>query len=194
MPRICDGTGTGFEARVDHNNRLSVEASVRSAQSRVSLEDGKTFQVVSGLIDVTTTDQELLLIKNNSKSTKLVITYIRIMTAGVADWNATASFRTYIGNGSYTSGGDVITPVNMNTSSGAQALDFDFYSGTTPIVADAGSEIDRNHCANSMCAYNKEGALVIAPGGMITINHIGSTVAGSAYARVSFYLTENGGA
>jgi len=191
--KICDGTGQGFEAKVDDNNRLSVEASVRSAQSRVSLEEGKAFQVVSGFVDVATSEQEILLIKNNSKSTKLVITYMRMTTAGVADWNAAAYFKIYIGNGSYTSGGDVITPVNMNTSSGAQALDFDFYSGTTAIVADTGSEIDIHPCANQQATFNKEGALVIAPGGMITINHIGSTVAGSAYARISFYLTENGG-
>jgi len=43
---------------------------------------------------------------------------------------------------------------------------------------------------NTMNTYNKEGALVIGPGGMLSINHLGSAAQGVAYARVSFYLED----
>lgn len=191
--RITSGIGNGVEAGVDHNNRLMTESSTRSAQARVSIEDGKAFQVESAQVAVGTSKQTVLLLKNNSKSEKMIITYMRVMSAGVAAWNAAAFFSIHLG-GDYVSGGTAVTPINVNTASGNEPLDMVYYDGTVAVVTSGTlDQIDMHHCANEMATYSKEGSVVIAPGGMLTIQHIGSTVAGTAYARVSFYLTENGG-
>jgi hypothetical protein len=189
--QLEDGTGNGYYARIDANNRIHTEASTRSAQAEASYDNGAAFQVLSGDVNVTTGDQEILYIKNSSKKTKLVITYIRLQTVGVAARDAAAYWSKYI-NPVYASGGAAVTAVNMNSGSGVQPTDISFYSGTTPIVASGGSLFEKNFDASQMSTYNKEGALIVAPGGELSINFIGSTGAGVAHVRVSFYLRENG--
>ena len=191
--RIHSGIGNGKEAGVDKNNRLMVEASTRSAQARVSIEDGQAFQVSSSDVAVSTSEQEILVIKNNYLNLKVVVTYIRVQTADVAARNA-AAFWTIGLNEGYVSGGTAIEPVNVNTDSGFSAQDLACYDGSVAIVTSGTfDQIDRNFGANTRETYNKEGALVVGPGGMLSIKHIGSTIAGVANARVSFYLTDNGG-
>ncbi len=191
--RIESGGGTPYEAAVNEKLRLLTEASTSSAQSRASFDDGKAFQVSTVPVTVTDTDQEILILKNNSRDDYVVITYIRLMSAGVAAWNVGGYFTLNVG-GDYTSGGSEVTPTNVNTGSGLTSLDLACYDGNTPIVlSGTQTEIDRNYCANEMQTYNKEGSLVIAPGGLFSINHIGSTVAGSVYSRISFYLREKSG-
>ncbi len=191
--RIHDGEGNGPQAGVTSRHRLKTEASTRSAQSRASLEDGNAFQVISEDVDVTASSQSILVIKNNDSTKKAVITYIRVKTIGVAAASVDAYWTLNLG-GDYASGGSLLDPTNINTSSGITALNMDCYDGTTPIVT-SGTPVkfDKNFSANDMVTYNKEGALVIAPGGMLSIDFKGSTVAGVAVARASFYLTENGG-
>ena len=185
---ITDGTGSGgYSARVDSKNRLYTNTASTSVQSESSLHGGKAFQVVSGPVDVTAANQEILLIKNASTNLNLVVTYIRVQTANVAVAGEVAFSSVNLG-GIYTSGGTAVTPTNMNTSSGVTTGAALFYSGATAIVASGYAEIDRNYSANTEVIYNKEGSIVIAPGGILSVNFIGSSTDGVVYARASFYL------
>jgi hypothetical protein len=191
---ILRDPATGIGAKVNEDQRVAVESSTRSAQSRVSLEDGNAYQVLTVPVAVLASEQTLLLAKNNSKETKMVVTYIRVTSADVDAWNNNAYFRIML-NGDYVSGGAAVDAVNMNTASGKVPVDIKFYSGSTAIVTSGTRhEVDRHPCANDQVAFNKEGAVVIAPGGMMSITHKGSTAVGFAWARISFYLTQNGGA
>jgi hypothetical protein len=186
--RIEDGKGRGYFAEVDENHHVLVKAFTASAQSRASQEDGSAYQVLSGAVDIATSAQEILLLKNTSETKNVIITYIRVETIGAAAATETAFLTVNLG-GVYTSGGDAVTPVNVNTGSSSVA-DVVAYSGTTAIVASGYSEIDRYYEANNQITYNKEGAVVLDTNGVLSINHIGSDTNGAIHARISFYMTE----
>ena len=191
--KIENGEGACRYAGVDKRFRLKTESSIRSAQSRASLEDGTAFQVITEDVDISTADQNIFVLKNNDKENKAVITYIRMSTIGAAADNVAAYWTINLG-GDYTSGGTALVPENVNTSSGVKATNLDCYDGTVAIVpSGTQTKIDKHFKCNTEQTYNKEGALVIAPGGMLTLKFKGSTAAGVAIARVSFYLTDNGG-
>jgi hypothetical protein len=191
--RIHDGEGNGPQVGITNKFRMKVEASTRSAQARASIEDGTAFQVIAGDVDIAASEQNVLVIKNNDKTDKIVVTYIRLFSIGAAADNVDAYFTIALGGG-YTSGGTALVPKNVNTASGVKALNIDCYDGTVAVVLSGTQDkIDKTFKMNDMNTYNKEGAVVIAPGGMLTVKHKGSTAAGVASARVSFYLTDNGG-
>ena len=185
--KIESGTGNGYEAEVSPENHLQVDAVAIPHQGYVSREHHRAFQA-SAAITIAASKVNLLLITNNS-DLDLTVSYIRLMSIGAAAASETSYF-TVEGGGSYTSGGDVNTPVNMNIGQNTLAS-VSIYDGGTAIVAADFTEFDRNYEANSMQSYNKDGALVLKRGASIMITHTGSTVAGTAYCRVSFYYEEN---
>jgi len=190
MPDIIqDGTGQGYLARVDSTNRLSTKTISTAGQNFYSRRNQDAYQV-STQVNIDTSNQPILFLENISSDKHLVITYIRMMSAGAAASNETAYFTINVG-GTYSSGGAAISPVNMFVGT-AKLADTIAYSGSTPLVLSGFTEIDRSHQANEMVTYNKEGSLVLDTKQAISINHIGSTVAGVAYARISFYFIDKG--
>lgn len=184
---IKDGTGSSYLVRIDENNHMSVKAITTSSQNYYSRKNKDAYQV-STEINISTSEQTVLFMHNGSTDKHLVITYLRMMSAGADAANENAYFKTLIG-GSYVSGGDAITPTNMFVRSAKEALG-NFYSGSTPIVTAGFTEIDRTHQANEMVAYRKEGSIVLDTNDALTITHKGSTAAGVAYARASFYYID----
>ena len=112
-----------------------------------------------------------------------------MMSAGAAATNAGAYFTVKLGD-SYTSGGADLTPVNTNQSSG-NAADVVCKDGSATLTISGGSEIDKNYSANTMQSFNKEGSVVLGKGNSISLYHLGSTVAGEAYGRISFYFIDS---
>ena len=186
--KVEDGTGAGYLTRVKKNNRLTVEASGRSGQAITSLETGLSFQA-SAEQAIGTTDVPILYLENNSNTHHMVITYVRIMSAGAAALSTAAYFTVKLGD-SYTSGGANVTPTNVNQISGnvAAAVCKD---GSSSLTVAGGTEIDKNYSVNKMESYNKEGSIVLGSGDSISIWHKGSTVAGNAYGRISFYYVDH---
>lgn len=185
--RIESGTGNGREAAVNTENQLVTDAVVNSLQHHVSHVHSKAFQV-STFVNILASKQTLLNITNDSAN-DMIITYIRLMSIGAAAANS-AAFFTLEGGGEYTSGGAALTPVNMNL--GQQVVSSaNVYSGSTPIVDTGYTEFDRNYEANSMQSYNKDGSVILTRGSSLIATHTGSTAAGVAYARISFYMTGN---
>jgi hypothetical protein len=184
---IDDGIGRGFSAKVNKENRLGVESVSLAAQAVRSREYGEAFQV-EGTITITTSDTPVLWIRNDSQDKLLVVTYLRVMSIGAAASNVDGYFTIKLGS-TYTSGGGAVTPVNLNRNSGRISPTV-AYDGSSSLTLSGGSQIDKNWEANSMQAYNKEGSIVLGNNDAISVWHKGSTVAGSAYARISYYFID----
>lgn len=187
---IEDGTGQGHKAKVTAENRLYTHSLAIPVQAHISENHQQAFQVC-GQIDIADSEKVILFLKNDDPDRKAVITYIRIMSAGAADLNKDAYFSIKM-NGIYSSGGTAVTPVNMSAGSNQEAEVIAYQGTGTDIVLTGTSQcIDKNWSANSMQSYNKEGSLQLPRGQSMSIHHIGSTVAGIAYARISFYMIDN---
>ena len=118
----------------------------------------------------------------------MIITFIRLEAVGAAAAGAAAYFNIETG-GDYASGGTVIVPTNMYTGSAVTATG-GFYDASGGAIVTSGTftQIDRTYKDDN--SYNKHGALILPKNSCLKISHKGSTVAGQAYCRVSFYYDE----
>lgn len=185
--KIEDGKGTGKLAEVNSENRLLVESISVSEQHNISKEDQESYQV-EGEIDIATSEKTILVLTNTSNTKDAVVSFIRIMSIGAAAASASSYFNVKLGGG-YSSGGTTVSPVNVYIDSPKDA-DVTAYegSGTDIVMSGTPIQIDRNYTANSMQSYNKEGSIVIPKNSSVSITHLGSTIAGKAYARISFFM------
>ena len=179
------GSGNGNEAKVTDDLQLETKAVVTSLQHFISHHKGKAYQV-SGTATISTSSLAVLYLRNDDSNHDLVVTYIRLMSVGAAATNVAGYFTVVLGD-ALTSGGDTLTPINMHQGSSNTAnVSARDHGGTLAVTG--GSEIDRDYTANAMQSYSKEGTIILPPGKSITVHHIGSTVAGTAYARLSFFM------
>jgi len=185
MSFVEDGRGSGRLAAVSITNRMAVEALGLTLQHYTSHTEQSAYQV-SNVIDIAASKQPILLIENGSVDKDIIVTYIRIQSAGASDTNENAFF-TLETDGQWASGGTDLVPVNLYTGSSNAAVGT-FKGGVGITTSGITTEIDRNYQANSMQAYNKEGSLIIPRSQSLIIYHTGSSVAGKAYARVSFLV------
>lgn len=186
---IKDNTGKGYGLKVDDKNRLSAKSMSLSQQYVISNEEERAFQVSSEKA-IAASEIKLILLKNTSDSRDLVISYIRLETIGAAAANANAYWTVYTG-GDYSSGGTATTPTNMNVGSAITA-EGTFYDATASTITTSGTQnvIDKTWATNTNITYNKEGALILSKNSCLTISWTGSTAAGTARARVSFYYND----
>lgn len=189
--KLEDGTGSGRWAKVDSENRLRVSATSALKQHSVSEEKNLAFQV-SADVAITNSEQNIMLVKNTSDTHNLVVTYLRLQTIGAAAASASAYWNVKLG-GDYASGGTALTPTNMFANSAVTATGT-FYDGNSSAIVTSGTpvQIDRTYqAANAEVIYDKEGSLILPKNGTLLLTHTGSTVAGQAYCRVSFYYDDH---
>src|SRR5210317_2028045 len=117
---IKDGTGNSYLVRIDENNHMAVKAITTSSQNYYSRKNKDAYQV-STQINIAASEQSVLFMKNGSQDKHLVVTYLRMMSAGAAAANENAYFKVSVG-GTYVSGGAAITPTNMFVRSAKEAL------------------------------------------------------------------------
>ena len=182
--KIEDGTGTGNTAKVDHANRLQTKSISLPLRHHVSEEHQEAFQI-SADIAITATEQNLLLIKNTSDTANLVIAYIRVENAGAAAAGVDAYFNVKVG-GDYASGGTAQTPTNMFVGS-ANAAVGEFYDAQGSAIVTSGvfTQIDRTY--QDVNTYRKDDSIILPKNSCLLVSHKGSTAAGQAYCRISFY-------
>ena len=166
---------------------LNVDAVTNSAQHVISHQDSNAYQV-EGEIAVAITEKTVLTLKNNHASKKTVITFIRLQSIGVAAAGVDAYFNIK-SSGEWSSGGTEVTSVNMKMGS-PKTASVECYEGSGTDIVMSGSPVqfDRNYQANSMESYGKEGTVILDSGASMSITFKGSTAAGKAYARISFYM------
>lgn len=140
MATITDGTGRGFDLRVDENNRAHTH-SVTVSEILHASEQGLAYNVNSGQISVTG-DATLLYLQNN-ETRDLVIEAIALGTDGAGTHSARPLLR-LVRN---PTGGDLITDetavdMNQNRDFGSsRALTADTYKGKTGGTLTGGDEI-----------------------------------------------------
>ena len=128
MAKIEDGTGLGFDARVDENNRMHVH-SVQVTEVVHAAEQGLAYNLNTGQISVTN-DATLIYLKNN-ETRDFVISAIAVGNDGGATYS-TRPLITVVRN---PTGGDLITDqtaveMNQNRDFGSsRVLTADAYKG-----------------------------------------------------------------
>jgi len=135
MTTIKDGTGSGYIAKVDNRNRLHTRA-VSTDEAFFSLEDGRAFNINTGVIDLSNAvDTPCIYLKNDETQT-LVITSVAIGVAASTGGSATIPVEaTFIRN---PTTGTIITStptdvdINSNRNFGSSGtLTADVYKGAT---------------------------------------------------------------
>ena len=140
MAKIEDGTGLGFDARVDENNRFHVH-SVGVTEVVHAAEQGLAFNLNTGQISVTA-DATLIYLKNN-ETRDFVVEAIAIGNDGGATYS-TRPLITVVRN---PTGGDLITDetavdMNQNRDFGSsRTLAADAYKGKTGGTLTGGNDI-----------------------------------------------------
>lgn len=85
---IQDGTGTGYQAKVDANNRLATLAYTRTAIADNAIRSGLAFEFATGafLAPTTTAEHALFYLKNTSPTKSLLIATIRSCGSVLQQW------------------------------------------------------------------------------------------------------------
>ena len=140
MAKIEDGTGLGFDARVDENNRIHVH-SVNVTEVVHAAEQGLAYNLNTGQISVTN-DATLIYFKNN-ETRDFVISAIAVGNDGGATYS-TRPLITVVRN---PTGGDLIsdqTDVDMNQNrdfGSSRVLNTDAYKGKVGGTLTGGNDI-----------------------------------------------------
>ena len=140
MAKIEDGTGLGFDARVDENNRFHVHA-VQVTEVVHAAEQGLAYNLNTGQISVTN-DATLIYLKNN-ETRDFVISAIAVGNDGGATYS-TRPLITVVRN---PTGGDLITDetavdMNQNRDFGSsRVFDSDAYKGKVGGTLTGGADI-----------------------------------------------------
>ena len=187
--KIESGTGNGFYAGVDNENRLRTAAVTLPRQHYVSKVDQKNFQVIGEATPVNGT-VNVLHIRNSTPDETFSVTYIRLANVDLTTTSAATEYFTIEGGYSYSSGGTATDPINTYMGSPSVSGGV-FYEGD-PTLTGTGLVLDKHYpdAETSEHSFTKDGSLVIPPGQTLTIRYTGTGVAGSVYARVSFYASK----
>lgn len=191
MIHILDGRGSGTLAEVDKRHQLRVRSESEPVQHTQGLL-GNTYQVKS-VMTLASGIIVPIILQNASNKENIVITYIRHQLIGAAGGTAFPNDSNYFSMGlgqKYSSGGDVLTPVNLNTGSGIEADVLAW--GNNPTLKATYNEIDRWYTKENgdMNTFNKQGSIVVTPNQALQLKYIGDKTSGIIYTRISFYMKE----
>jgi len=189
--QIESGGGSGQLAQVSKNGQLLTLSESRSIQYIVSRMDGQAYQILSNYGSVTNTTNNILFLKNLSPTRYLILTYIRVQALDLTGGTAFPSANTYFSihkNPTYSSGGDSLSPINMNFGS-ANLGDVDARENGF-LTSDSGDEFDRVYLQSEgdITTFNKEGSVVLAQNDSIMVSFTTDHTAGNAYTRISFLM------
>jgi len=185
--QIEDGTGKGYRAGVTIENQLMTQAEIHELQHHISRTKGQVYQAIGTHTFSSSGTKILLHIKNNDPARLMVVSYMRIQfpdsTAVVSTTFFDCGFNTL-----YSSNGIIITPVNMNASSGnvATVIAYD----DNPTVSGAFTEFDRWYPDESMQTFNKHGSLILGLGDTIAWRLTTDQTSGFAYCRVTLMMLD----
>lgn len=125
--QILDGAGTGYKAQVDVNHRLQVRSVSNTQQQEASLNED-SFQIGSGVINLTGVSESALLYVKNNEDRDLIITAVNV-TSNTPTGSTEVVFlaKVYL-NGTGLSAGTSASALNNNFGS-STALDANITQG-----------------------------------------------------------------
>jgi hypothetical protein len=193
MPIEIKNHSDGTTAGVTTENQLEVQSESHSLQHHVSSRNENAYQVWD-TTTLTNGTKTVLHLKNGDSAKKLVVSYIRLQMIDPSGGTAPPAAANYfdIGfNRTVSSGGDTLTPVNMNAGSGKTATGT--FTGNGPTMAGTFAEFDRQYVEadGKMIIYNKDGSAILGLNDTLEIRVTSDNTSGTAYARVTFVMIGN---
>ena len=164
MSYIEDGTGKGFKAKVSSRNHLQVDSVSIAEITSCSSNEGGAYKIHLGrTVAAAATIEEIGHITYNGDY-QLQIHSFMVSREDVA-LNSTGQALVNITTGStYSSGGSVITPLNMNLSS-TNILNSAVYSGSVTLVTDnTNDEIIADIAINDAFNVTLDGSIILKKG------------------------------
>jgi hypothetical protein len=189
MTILESGNTNSRKAIVDRHGRLFTNTVSSSEQYFASDFLGQAYQVDGTETPASGTVNVLHLENQHTNSKVFAVTYIRLQTVDMTV-GAAADYWTLTTGEVWASGGDAVTPTNMNFGSGNTAVGNFYENG--PTLSGTAVEFDRLYPVdNTQYAYNKEGSIVIPPGTALTVKFTSDETSGVLYARVSFLVVDS---
>ncbi len=108
--RIDDGSGNGYSAAVDKNNKLLTHATVETIEHKVNHDKGRAYQLL--FQQTATAGNDCILYMKNMNDDSIVLEGIKLRAAG----NEIIELK--INDSGIPSGGSDVSPVNCNAASG----------------------------------------------------------------------------
>ncbi len=178
----------GDIAGVTSEHQLRVEAEVHELQHHVSRTTGQSYQVRGETGTLTAADVPVLHITNDDPDRKLVVSFIRMGLVGASATLPATSDYFKVGFDTTVTGGTAVIPVNVNATSGADALVT--ATANTPTSAGTFLEFDRWYpdADGGKERYNKQGSLILGLNDTLQIAHVSTSTTGLAWARVTFMM------
>jgi len=177
---IKDGTGKGYVAKVDTENRLHTFDTVQSEEVHVAETHGQTFGVSSGSVTLTSLNPHLVLYLTNTSSTRwLYVTEIIVSyNGGTTNHNRACLFELIKSPGAPTVNNTAGTIGNLNFASGETAEGtMEFWDGVGNGMTSAGGAAVLNHIiAQGATSINPMGLPIMNRGGAIGIRFTGEEI------------------
>lgn len=114
--KIQDGTGKGFEVKIDSANRMLTESVVETEQLEAAVK-GDSYQVGSGPVTLTSANESAVLFFKNNEDKDLIITAANITSSKQTGSTAGVFLVKIYLEGSALSAGASQVPVNSNFGS-----------------------------------------------------------------------------
>lgn len=184
MTVIKDGTGTSELAKVDNENRIHTADVDIALVTHESGAHGLSFDVLGTTTIAASVEKTILVLINSSASTTIAIQSNVISIQG--ETGKPVTLKAYIGKRTYTSGGSVATPVNLNVGSPTTinvtaVQDNPTLGGSDSLISQAFLE------ATSTGLFDIAGAIILPPTASIRVTVMGdSTAAGTKIAATRF--------
>lgn len=181
--KIEDGRGRGYSMSVSESNRANVSAKTAPRTYYVSRDDELVFNLVS--IDASADAGDIIAyIKNISDTKNLFVKQVHLSSVNAALWKFWAA--------TGTPAGTVLTPANLNLSSGRTSPTSAYGDGAVTGLTLASVPFDALRTpANSHEEHIYEGALILGPGNAIAVEYDTGTT-GAADVTIEFYFEDVG--
>lgn len=170
--QIEDGTGKGYKVRVDEQNRLNVFSVTETILQKAS-DDGDSFNVNTGTINLTSASKSSLLYLKNNSDRNIVISTIGFLignsTGGSGDMLSEVIRNPRIGTIVTNS---VPVDININKNFGSsKTLSADAYKGVEGDTIIDGEQAYTSLLASAGRAYTiTTGSIVIPKGSSMGVN------------------------
>lgn len=187
---IQDGTGKGHQVKVSDENQLVIRGEIHHIQHHFSRIAEQSYQSLSTITIAASGTHVCHHIKNTSSVRFMAISHIRLQGVG---FTGLPDPNTYIeiGKGlSYSSGGNAITPSNVNLGS-CNVAEVEAYSEPNLTGTFEGFEKWFVEPSAQEERLEKWGSIILQQNDEITIRLVTDKAAGTVKTRISFVMIKN---
>lgn len=134
---IEDGTGKGFSAKVDSENRM-LTISVTQSEQLFAAKKGESFQIGSGIVSLTSASESAMLYVKNNETRDLILTGVNITSTASTGGSGNVFLAKVYLEATGITGGSPTAALNNNFGS-AKTLTADITAGAEAATIDGGT-------------------------------------------------------